>query len=141
MNVTRLKQAIAIIEAVPDEQLNLKTWQRSYNGVDYISANAQATCGTIACAAGWLALHPEMHAQRLSAGNGGLPVYQNEDGLYSTQFRALARFFDLSVYEANRLFEPRTGFECSDPSQSLYTDKEIWLKRANRFLEAAQNEC
>lgn len=132
MNVPRFKRAIEIIEALPDSQLNLKTWQKSYEREKYIISSEQATCGTIACAAGWLALHPEMQAQGLSAGYCGQPIYRDGDAR-AIQFNALQLFFDIRDVDADWLFESRTVYEHSGDRAQL-TDKQIWLQRAKNFL-------
>ena len=133
MNVDRFKQAIAIIEEIPDEQLRLKHWQASYDkGSGYIGSNAQATCGTIACAAGWLALHPDMQAQGLSSGYCGMPRYSETGPMYSG-FTALQLFFDIRDIDADLLFQSRNWYE-SDGDMGQLTDKQIWLKRAKIFL-------
>lgn len=132
MNVTRFKRAIEIIESLPDAQLNLKVWQKSI-GFKYIISADQATCGTIACAAGWLALNPEMHAQGLSCGHSGQPLYRDGEGNYFSQFDALRIFFGIGERDADSLFEERTIYEMTG-DRMQYTDKEIWLNRARSFL-------
>jgi hypothetical protein len=135
VNVTRFKRAIEIIEALPDEQLNLKVWQQSFDKAGgYISSNQQATCGTIACAAGWLALNPEMQEQGLSSGFGGQPEFWGED-FRALSFRALELFFDIRDVDADSLFQSRTVYEsCGDRVE--FTDKQIWLQRAKHYLSA-----
>lgn len=133
MDVERFKQAIAIIEEIPDKKLNLRSWQRSYSNTEYlyISSMRHDTCGTIACAAGWLALHPDMQEQGLCTGHAGMPKYH--DGIqWHRQFTALQYFFDLSVMDADYLFSSRTNRE--DEEFPEMTDKQIWLRRARNLL-------
>jgi hypothetical protein len=97
MNIDRFKRAIEIIEEKPDSQVMLKVWQQS-NSVShysYISSKQEATCGTIACAAGWLALDPEMQAQGLKSGYGGQPEFHFRGEICGVSFRALGLFFDV----------------------------------------------
>jgi hypothetical protein len=135
MNVERLKRAIAIIEATPSKQLNLRFWQRGEKDTtkkQYVSSVQEVHCGTIACAAGWLALNPEMNAEGLSCGPFGYPVFEEH-----TQFAALQHFFDIRDVEAYRLFNSRTIFEqCG--GRELLSDKQIWLVRATQLLATAE---
>lgn len=133
MNVTRFKRAIEIIEELPDSQLDLKVWQKAHDAwAGYIGSNTKATCGTIACAAGWLALHPEMQEQGLSAGYCGQPRYSGMD-IPHNGFRALELFFDIFREDADFLFQSRTIYE-STFGREQFTDKQIWLQRAKQFL-------
>lgn len=132
MNIERLKQAIKIIEAIPDEKLNLRVWKNANESIGYVDS-MEKSCGTIACAAGWLAMHPEMQAQGWWSGLCGQPVYQREKQTFFG-FDALQMFFELRDSEAYGLFKPRYLIERSGDRAAL-SDKEIWLMRANRFLE------
>lgn len=136
MNIERLKQAIAIIEAIPDEKVNLRTWQRQKNIYDAtVTKMEDVSCGTLACAAGWLVLHPDMQAQGLKVGLSGNPVYNN-GRRQLINFYALATFFDIRDVEADSLFQSRNSSEMRGGNEDL-TDKQIWLQRANRLLEQA----
>jgi hypothetical protein len=138
VNIPRFKRAIEIIEGTPDNQVNLKFWQHSIVSSDpatrYISSKKDATCGTIACAAGWLALDPWMQEQGLWSGYGGEPRYK-EDCYFFNSFEALGRFFSIPEFDAELLFSPRTIFEYSD-----LTDKQVWLRRAKNFLAGYEGE-
>jgi hypothetical protein len=135
VNVPRFKRAIEIIEATPDHQVDLKVWQKAQSCfANYISSKEDATCGTIACAAGWLALDPEMQEHGLYSGYGGEPRY-NEGTKYISSFEALGRFFGIPEFDAELLFSPRSMFEDSD-----LTDKQVWLHRANTFLAGYEGE-
>jgi hypothetical protein len=136
MNVDRFKRAIEIIEALPDEQVNLKVWQKE-NFAKYISSKQEATCGTIACAAGWLALDPEMQAQGLKSGFCGQPEFHFRGEICGVSFRALGLFFD--IRDADTLFGPRVAWEESGDMER-WTDKQIWLHRARTVLSAYEGE-
>src|ERR1700748_3456143 len=90
MNIERLKLAIAIIETVPEENLNLDSFVSRL-----ASPEPRATCGTIACAAGWLGFHPEMNKLGLHLGPSPwgqkrlVPIFNGAD-----RFHALAEFFE-----------------------------------------------
>jgi hypothetical protein len=135
VNIPRFKRAIEIIEATSDNQINLKVWQKSQTfPSNYISSKEDATCGTIACAAGWLAIDPEMQAQGLTCGYGGEPRY-NEGTKYISSFEALGHFFGIPEFDAEVLFSPRNIFEDSE-----LTDKQVWLHRAKAFLDEYEGE-
>jgi hypothetical protein len=141
MNIDRFKRAIEIIEEKPDSQVMLKVWQQS-NSVShysYISSKQEATCGTIACAAGWLALDPEMQAQGLKSGYGGQPEFHFRGEICGVSFRALGLFFDILDIDADKLFGPRVGWEESG-DMDCWTDKQIWLHRAKTFLAGYEGE-
>jgi hypothetical protein len=138
MNVDRFTRAIEIIEALPDEQVNLKVWQKE-NFARYISSKQEATCGTIACAAGWLALDPEMQAQGLKSGFCGQPEFHFRGEIYGVSFHALGLFFDILDIEADTLFGPRVAWEESEDME-CWTDKQIWLHRAKTFLAGCEGE-
>lgn len=134
MNVTRFKRAIEIIEETPDAQVKLTFWQQSYDkGCGYIRSKEEATCGTIACAGGWLALHPDMQEQGLVSGFGGQPEFHSGGSKLALSFRALELFFDILDIQADFLFRSREDYEESGEMTGL-TDKQVWLHRAQRLL-------
>ena len=132
MNATRFKQAIAIIEEIPYTQLKLDYWQDNRMECQAIRSSSQVTCGTIACAAGWLALSPEMQEEGLMVGHRGAPMYLYQ-GIQTSNFYALQLFFDIRDVDADSLFGSRSSYECLGSFAKL-TDKEIWLWRAKQFL-------
>jgi hypothetical protein len=140
MNHERLKLAIDIIRDIPANQLRLSLWQAPIVGEDDVHRVAtrleQTHCGTIACAGGWLALHPQMGKLGLSAGSYyGEPVVRDEKsrGLVSCYY-ALAQFFDIRLGEAQALFYPRSAQEMTNGSpENAMTDKELWLHRMELF--------
>lgn len=136
MNLERLNQAIAIIEKIPDAQLDLKLWQRPEGMTDdwmyiYVRDAAKAKCGTICCAAGWLCIQPEMKAQGLSLSATGAPNYNNGTREYHL-FLALEKFFDISEEESDFLFGRRYSSERIGIFENM-TDKQVWLHRAKEM--------
>lgn len=133
MNSERLKECIAIIEAIPANRLDLDSWQKSTGPFPVFADRLQNThCGTIACAAGWLALYPQMQAHGLLVSYRGRPVFtHNQQIFYGTD--ALARFLDIRDVEADRLFTHRRQFEKCEPFKEM-SDKELWLYRARQLL-------
>lgn len=141
MNVERFKRAIEIIEATPEKQIELEVWQRAYSSgkCDYINHVEQATCGTIACAAGWLVLDPEMRRQGLVGAYGGEPHYTDGKTFSYYSFSALNHFFGLSGYDADVLFGARTTYELTG-DRAILCDKQIWLHRAKTFLSSYEGD-
>lgn len=129
MNVERLQQAIRIIEQTPDSQLQLSIWQYPVDDI-YATCMEQADCTTIACAAGWLCLHPDMQAQGLYAGPSGIPETAN----MSTPFAALGEFFGIQRLQAIDLFTNRSGGEWYSWYLEM-TDRQLWLTRARELLQ------
>jgi hypothetical protein len=131
MNFERMNQAIAIIKDIPDDQLSLLYWQHEPEAENETFARdmAQTNCGTLACAAGWLSLHPAMQEQGLFADRDGEPIH-----LLGTKrrygFNALAQFFDLLISEAEGLFGQRQEGEGGEEM----TDKQVWLLRAENLI-------
>lgn len=127
-----LKDAYAIIDGIPAKQFDLK-WFSSGKGV------TPNDCGTIACAGGWLTLHPAMRAlglrnstdestsdSTLAYGHYRLaPRFNDEDG-----FEALAEFFSIPCDAVRDLFGVRNGIEF----ESSCNDKELWLYRVRKYL-------
>lgn len=135
MNVELLKDAIEIIGGIPDNQFDLDMWQQ--NG---FAKNAEEiTCNTIACAGGWLALHPKFQALGLKPGLGGIPLYVRGDGWFNILFGmyGLSRFFDIPYEDAEELFEDRT--EKEDKKYPNESDRQIWIRRATRLLKKYQH--
>jgi len=121
-NYELLKDAYAIIDGIPEDKINLR--------VIRLSEGKSLECGTICCAAGWLASHPTFKALGLSIANdrciylnGEMPDCNN----YSDQMAAV---FGITKPEASDLFDQR---QANEP-RSL-TDKEIWLRRVRQFLK------
>jgi hypothetical protein len=130
MNVERFKKAIELIEKTPDEQINLRVWQKA--GRNRVTSRAQANCGTIACAAGWIALDPEMQEEGMSVGDFGQPIYPYR-GQHLDGFDALQYFFDIRDVEVDYLFESRRNSELVNGLEK-YSDRNIWLRRAHNLL-------
>jgi hypothetical protein len=121
----RLRAAYAIIDGIPETRIDLDTWRRD---------SGKITCGTIACAAGWLALHPDMQAMGLSALLNGGPAYQGLEG-----FGALAQFFGIDTATAGHLFSYMGSYYDPPTCRGSFpwSDKAIWLARVRNFLETS----
>jgi hypothetical protein len=124
MHHERMKFAIEIIRSVPDHQVDLAGWQMSRA---VILKPEGKTCNTICCAAGWIALDPEMQAQGMSVSSfSGGPRFKMGFG-----YDALAEFFEIPVNDATVLFSPRLAREFKQ-HESL-SDRELWLLRMEQY--------
>jgi hypothetical protein len=134
------KDAIAAIDGIPDARLKLNRWQCGSGYESFssrpriVTRTERITCDTIACAGGWLALHPLFRARGLRPeAFNGIPTIGRGDRK-SEGSRALAILFGISGVEANTLFCYRTVEEHTDPKTKNLSDRQIWLRRAKEFL-------
>ena len=120
-----LREAYAIIDGVPWSALNLVCWAPYGVKADPYS------CGTIGCAAGILAVHPDMNGAGLVASVRGAPVFRHLIG-----YEALAVFFGTGPYDTYGLFSPRSAsyFDTPCALDRFPTDKGLWLYRVRQFL-------
>jgi len=120
-NFELLKDAYAIIEGIPEGNFHLDTWRTRDEG---------ASCGTIACAGGWLTLHPKFRELGLGVDSYDFPNRFNNFPTFNgeTHNKALARFFGITESDADDLFRQRTRYEREG------TDKELFLRRLRSFL-------
>lgn len=118
-NFELLKDAYEIIDGIPSENFNLDTWRKRDEG---------ATCGTIACAAGWLTLHPKFQELGLKSvvGHGHYlhrPVFNGKENI-----DALAELFGIKWADALRLFREKGYLESGG-------HKQVFLRRLREFLQ------
>lgn len=140
MNAELLKDAIAIIDGIPSDRVSLARWQQKFvNGrlVEHYVRNASAiTCNTIACAGGWLSLHPKFRERGLfvstDRGEYGEPVLIRDRQPTYANFYAFAILFDISYAEALALFRARRELE--DRKYEHMDDRQLWLHRAMVLL-------
>lgn len=125
-NYELMREAFTIIGGIPEEAIKLEK---------VVTAKGESLdCGTIACAAGWLAMHPKFQA----LGLGLAPRderYHPWQVTYKGEFQsdmssgAIRKILGLQRHEASRLFDTR--YEKMDGR----SDKAVWLERMYRFLE------
>jgi hypothetical protein len=127
-NFERLRDAFAILDGLPEEAIKLWTWREK---------GRKPECGTIACAAGWLAMHPAMNALGLTTLNqyDGTPkLAESYSGM-----TAMRVFFDLSMDEATIFEGRRHGYKDWELHGGgvlhLLTDKQLWKRRALRLFQ------
>jgi hypothetical protein len=133
MNIELFDKGVEFIASRNDKQLNLGNWQSSYIAL----SSEYVNCGTIACAAGWLALNPEFEALGVRASRFGAPRF---DGFVG--YDAMAKLFGISQDDARTLFHFR-AFEdkevFGDLAEEHMTDRQLWLSRA-RLIRAKYAE-
>ena len=123
-----LRDAYAIIDGIPRQRFNLDHWRRS--------GKSPQDCGTIACAAGWLAMHPMMRKKGLRSGGYGQPVFRGDLGIDRNEYDALSKFFSITYDQAKSLFCTRWMTSAyNPPSLRGYSDKELWKYRVRKFLK------
>lgn len=123
-NYELLREAYAIIGGIPGNKIALRS---------IVSMKGPSLdCGTIACAAGWLGMHPKFQALGLEVVKDGLNLsFQGEPGW--AYYAPLARTFNIDVVLAHRLFCTRGNFDHSEYDNRA--DKQVWLDRVHAYLE------
>lgn len=134
INFELLKEAYAIVDGIPDDRFNL----------DQIAANPRLrerlndphSCGTIGCAAGWIAMHPMFQQRGLSLNSRGI-LETNQGGPTNYRF-AMAEVFGIGMLEAVDLFG-RRGDSIYDRKEVIagpdrLNDKQLWQHRVRKFL-------
>jgi hypothetical protein len=124
-NIALLREAREVIAAIPDNVINLDAIQQ------------QKQCGTVCCAAGWLAHDPKFREL-------GLDLPDTEGGHIGSRLvfngremwweRALGRLFSMGDDTAMDLFAPRGGGLLEDEIKIPGTDKELWLERVDQYI-------
>jgi hypothetical protein len=121
MNKKRLIKAYHILKTIPPGNLDLRTWKAS-------GYSTEPTCNTIACAAGWLAMHPDFNEKGLTSAVSGTPYYKFPSGAsHSTGYGAMSKFFAISLKDSVRLFQPSR-------SRENHNDKRTVLRRFQQFF-------
>jgi hypothetical protein len=135
MKIELFKDAIAIIRGIPEDRLNLEDWQSRkasslYQGLRLLGHPVRQPgdidCQTIACAAGWLALHPKMQKLGIEVSpSSGSPVFHSEWG-----GAAFAKLFNITEEEGVCLFSSRHLEE----QENKISDRDTWVARALTLL-------
>lgn len=132
MNLILLQQAIDYIETIPDNVFNLE------------SIYSKRECGTIACAAGWLAQNPDFQA----LGLGLAPNTPEEFSGARLKINGVEKWWDYSISElfglehddGVELFGTRGCGALGYAEEMAFpgTDKQLWLQRARTFIAEQQ---
>lgn len=122
-NFELLKDGYAIVGGIPDDKIDLA----------FVLDERGPTldCGTICCAAGWLALHPRF--QKLGVGLNKLGE-MTINGHWSTYAHVMSSIFNIPYRTAEELFGRRTVSESRNANRTL-TDKQVWLARVRKYLK------
>ena len=130
-NYELLKQAYAIIDGIPDQAFNL------HSIILKGGQKNQLECGTIACAVGWLSLHPTIlkddKIKFVTKGTYKL-LWKSKIhnfGRYVGYTHAMEHLFNISHNNAFQLFKTRDIGE----GKGL-TDKQVWQKRVKDYLRS-----
>jgi hypothetical protein len=98
VHASRIKIAVAHLRSIPkdvaDKHVNMFMW-----GTVEDPGQLPVTCGSTACAAGWLTYVPALYAQGLDRDTMGTPTYRRQSG-----FAALALFFGIPGDRAQAIF-------------------------------------
>jgi hypothetical protein len=128
-NFELLRDAFAIIDGIPKRAFDLDMWR---------TKGAGPSCGTIACAGGWLAMHPAMNERGLKPAEwNGQPMC--ESATYRQYgFTALRQFFQLNHLEGD-LFEGHgCGYKDSELSGEQIkgmSGKKLFKRRVLRLFQ------
>lgn len=129
-NYELLKDAYAIIDGIPAKHFDLEAI------VDKVGESL--TCGTVACAIGWLGLHPKFNELGLQTvlGKSDDSYLLKMNGFHDDDFYShkVAGLFGISVHDASDLFGPasHSGFDYLINSKT--SDKKRFLKRVKLYL-------
>jgi len=128
-NFDLLRDAFAIIDGIPEASFRLDFWTSKQG--------KSLSCGTIACAGGWIARHPKFKAMGLAIDCCGDVVTEEAAGAY-----ALARIFDLNIAkDEETLFSSRGstfgGYKDHElwPDLGALSDKQLWKRRVLRLFQ------
>jgi len=131
-NFERLAIAYAIIDGIPDKNLDLES---TFTKIERSISNdvPLPTCGAIACAAGWLSLHPDFKKDFKNL------VSRWEWTNWDLWIGTLSRVFNLPDGDIQDLFGPRGNssldLELGAHTLEYFTDKQLWLSRVRVFLD------
>lgn len=129
MNEIRVRRSIKMLRQVPDDRFDMRLWGWIPSGLPrypsiLTETKLRATCGTTACALGWIASTPEANAEGLSltltmGGQYGISYHKPEDvGVESVchiGYEAALAYFEFKVYRtAELLFSPDSYPDADD---------------------------
>lgn len=136
MNFELLKDAYAIIDGIPDHQFNLNRWVEEDSTGS--SCDIAHGCGTVACAGGWLSLHPKFNAlglnytwsRGLGRGNNERRLTYKGNDMGGEPFSVLGKVFGMSDYDARKLFSASGS---SDYDYKIFREKGHYIGHKKLF--------
>ncbi|TSP14014.1 hypothetical protein [Cupriavidus campinensis] len=129
INFERLREAYAIIDGIPQEAFDLDAVVTKSDG--------NLKCGTIACAAGWLMIHPKFARilkTKLSVDQDDPTDSYVDSDLNEDYDQAMMRLFNMNRDEVMQLFSFRNHSDGYVPDTEELSDKEVWKTRVRNFL-------
>ena len=122
-----IRQAYAIVDGIPSNRIKLSKIATHRN-----PNNSR----TVACPAGWIAMHPMFMSLGLDL------KYHKEVGYILTLpgetdkwwDQILSQVFNIPVSDAARIFGPRGHVHDFTNTITYTSDKEVWQRRVHRFL-------
>lgn len=125
-NFELLKDAYAIIAGIPEEQFDLDMVFKNRGGSN--------GCGTIACAIGWLSLHPKFIELGLRQSYCGVSLH-SAPYFYDDAAKVI---FSISIHQARAIFgrEGISWYDHPDMTKALPNNhKALFLHRVESFLK------
>lgn len=124
-----LREMAAVIDGIPPERFNLNVIATAGSPNDPVAASG---CGTIACALGWIALHPAARARGVRAkGSHHLQLH----GKLAPLHEVATHLFGLGYEDGKGLFRSAGGSLIGKfPNPNGAEHKDIFRKRVTAFL-------
>lgn len=138
----KLKQAYAVIDGIPEKNFDLDAWYTETDSKP--GKKIKPTCGTIACAAGWLAIHPEFMSKdyRSEATENrywSAGVIRSRSNAWVGGIDYVERTFGLTWEDADALFCPagdsRYESDLTIDQLDKMSHKTVWQRRIKKFLK------
>jgi hypothetical protein len=129
-----LKEAYAIIDGIPEQAFDLEKI--------ITDGGTSVGCGTVACAAGWLSIHPKF-GKLLGADvtlNGESTTIYWPGGQWWDD--AVGKVFKLDTTQVRNIFASRrmSDYDYEDDTDetdtTAMTDKQLWQHRVKTFLKS-----
>jgi len=126
-NFERLRLAFSVIDGIPEEAFDLDRWTTDMG--------SSLSCGTIACAGGWLARHPSFMELGLGLSAGGDPKISGAKFGMSS----LAKFFGLDLSKNEERLFYASYFKDTPyytlPDGVYVSHKILWQRRLIGLLD------
>ena len=125
-NFELLKDAYAIINGIPDEIVNLDSIIQSRGD--------SLECGTVACAIGWLGMHPKFQ-KLLNPTAGNYPDWVIGGELHCDHSAAAAALFRIDQEDGFNLFSSSQNSRYDRKFDRALGHKAMFLHRVKSFLK------
>jgi hypothetical protein len=119
INWPLLREAIAIIDGIPDEHFDLSTYGDRFTNLASVKA-----CGSIGCAVGWLWVHPDFPKRAHALGGYG----QEDHNAWAMQV------FGISHKDARALFSIGNFYESDFQHEPGLSDADLFRARVRAFF-------